>query len=158
MAKLASPSIKIDLFSALDDLPHFSPERDSGKTPEAVEKLRKLIKNANGIIFCTPEYAFNLPGVLKNALDWCVSSGEFNEKPVLTLSASPLNTGGEKALASLQMSLTALGVKQIGSFSIANVNSKLDSNKKIIDKETITILENLLVKLSDYIENYTPEY
>ncbi len=158
MIKLASPSVKMDLYSDLDNLPHFSPERDSDKAPDAVEKLRKKIKNADGIIFCTPEYAFNLPGVLKNALDWCVSSGEFNEKPVLVLSASPLNTGGEKALASLQMTLTALGTNQVGSYSIANVNSKLNSNKEITDKQTIAVLEGLLIKLSEYIDKYTPEY
>lgn len=158
MIKLANPSVKIDLYSDLDALPHFSPERDSDKAPEAVEKLRKLVKNADGIIFCTPEYAFNLPGVLKNALDWCVSSGELNEKPVLVLSASPLNTGGEKALASLQMTLTALGTKQVAAYSIANVNSKLNSNKEITDAETLAILEGLLKKLSDFTENYSPEY
>jgi chromate reductase len=158
MIKLANPSVKIDLYSDLDALPHFSPERDSDKAPEAVENLRKQIKNADGIIFCTPEYAFNLPGVLKNALDWCVSSGELNEKPVLVLSASPLNTGGEKALSSLQMTLTALGTKQVAAYSIANVNSKLNSDKEITDEETITVIKGLLDKLSDTTEKYTTEF
>lgn len=158
MAKLGSKVAKIELYSGLDDLPHFSPERDSENAPESVENLRNKIKNADGVIFCTPEYAFNLPGVLKNALDWCVSSGELNEKPVLVLSASPLNTGGEKALTSLQMTLTALGTKQVASYSIANVNSKLNSNKELTDLETIAILESLLSKLAEFIENYTPEY
>lgn len=156
--RLASSSANIELYSGLDDLPHFSPERDSENASEAVENLRKKIKNADGVIFCTPEYAFNLPGVLKNALDWCVSSGELNEKPVLVLSASPLNTGGEKALASLQMTLTALGTKQVAAYSIANVNSKINSNKELTDSETIAVLEGLLLKLDEFIENYTPEY
>ncbi|MBO9698683.1 MAG: NAD(P)H-dependent oxidoreductase [Sporocytophaga sp.] len=156
--KLASHTANIELYLGLDDLPHFSPERDSENPSEAVENLRKKIKNADGVIFCTPEYAFNLPGVLKNALDWCVSSGEFNEKPVLVLSASPLNTGGEKALASLQMTLTALGTKQVAAYSIANVNSKMNSHKELTDSETIAVLEGLLSKLDKFIENYTPEY
>ena len=47
-------------------------------------------------------------GSLKNAFDWIVSSGEFVNKPVAALSASPYPTGGERAHASLLSTLTAL--------------------------------------------------
>jgi chromate reductase len=149
--KLAYPDT-VELYTELDHLPHFSPEKDSGSVPNAVINLRQKIKAADAVLFCTPEYAFNIPGVLKNALDWCVSSGELNEKPVLALSASPLHTGGEKALASLRMTLTALGTKQVATYSIGNVNAKLDSNRELIDVTTIIDLENLLKKLRDAID------
>ncbi len=41
------------------------------------------------MLICTPEYAFGVPGSLKNALDWTVSTGEFYRKPVAVISASP---------------------------------------------------------------------
>ncbi|MDZ8079584.1 MAG: NAD(P)H-dependent oxidoreductase [Nostoc sp. DcaGUA01] len=47
----------------------------------------------------TPEYAYGMPGVLKNALDWLVLSGELVNKPVATISASPSEFGGSKARA-----------------------------------------------------------
>ncbi|MCW3821386.1 NAD(P)H-dependent oxidoreductase [Leptospira interrogans] len=34
-------------------------------------------------MICTPEYAHNMPGVLKNSLDWVVGSGEYVNKPVM---------------------------------------------------------------------------
>ena len=70
--------------------PHFNPDLDIDPAPESVADFRKMLKEADGVILCTPEYAFGIPGSLKNALDWTVSSGELNEKPVAVISASPL--------------------------------------------------------------------
>ena len=52
------------------------------------DALREQFKLADGVIICTPEYARGVPGVLKNALDWIVSSGEFENKSVAVISAS----------------------------------------------------------------------
>ncbi|MGB3545129.1 NADPH-dependent FMN reductase [Rubrivirga sp.] len=49
-----------------------------------------------------------MPGALKNALDGRVSSGELYRKPVMALSASPSDRGGDRALASLRQTLGAL--------------------------------------------------
>ncbi|MDQ4141691.1 MAG: NAD(P)H-dependent oxidoreductase, partial [Bacteroidota bacterium] len=89
------------IYNGLDDLPHFSPERDIEPAPEAVQKLRSSLKAADAVLICTPEYAHGMPGSLKNALDWTVSSGEFVGKPVAVLSASPSMLGGDKAHAGL---------------------------------------------------------
>jgi len=89
------------IYGGLDDLPHFSPDRDGDDPPRSVGRLRELLRTADGVLIGTPEYAFGVPGALKNALDWTVSSGEFDGKPVAAISASPLYTGGAKAHASL---------------------------------------------------------
>ena len=101
---------------------------------------------ADGVIFSTPEYAFGVPGVLKNALDWVVSSGELNEKPVAAISASPLYSGGDKALASLLLTLTALGTNMGAgsSLSIAFVKSKITDAVEITSDETMAELGLLL--------------
>lgn len=101
------PHVSVKIFEGLDALPHFNPERT--ELIKTVENLRQQIKEADAVIFSTPEYAFGVPGILKNALDWLVSSGELNEKHVAAISASPLYSGGDKALASLLLTLTALG-------------------------------------------------
>jgi NAD(P)H-dependent FMN reductase len=38
--------------------------------PAAINVLADAIRAADGVIFCTPEYNFSLPGGLKNAIDW----------------------------------------------------------------------------------------
>jgi chromate reductase len=151
--KLSPPDVQLHIYDGLDDLPHFSPERDGEKSAASVIKLRKLVSEANGIIISTPEYAFNLPGVLKNALDWLVSSGELNEKPVTAISVSPGFTAGEKALASLLMTLTALGVTDGGKLSIGNINKKLNENKELTDPETARLLTSTLEGLLLVIKN-----
>ena len=88
---------------------HFSPDLDGEDAPTPVVHLRTLLGGSDGVLICTPEYAFGMPGSLKNALDWTVSSGDLNEKPVAAISASPLHSGGDKAHASLLLTLTAWG-------------------------------------------------
>ena len=46
-----------------------------------------------GLSFARQNTHLAFPGVLKNALDWTVATGEFNDKPVAAISASPLNSG-----------------------------------------------------------------
>ncbi|MCE6993172.1 NADPH-dependent FMN reductase [Dyadobacter sp. CY323] len=136
-------------FHGLDEIPHFSPGRDEN---EAVRQFKNAITNADGVIICTPEYAFGVPGTLKNALDWTVSTGEFNEKPVAAISASPLNTGGEKALASLLLTLTALGTvrNEDSALSIPNVKQKI-VNGSVTDPETRAALQNQCDNLLEII-------
>jgi NAD(P)H-dependent FMN reductase len=144
MATMAPGHVLVKLFDGLDLLPHFNPEITS--PAETVNNFRQQIKEADAVIFSTPEYAFGVPGVLKNALDWLVFSGELNKKPVAAISASPLYTGGDKALASLLLTLTALGTK-IGagsSLSIGNIKNKMNNTGELIDVETISCLKLLL--------------
>ncbi len=49
----------------LDDLSHFSPDRDGESSPESIKKYREALRIADGVLICTPEYAHNVPGVLK---------------------------------------------------------------------------------------------
>ena len=66
--------------------------------PAAVNSLADAIRAADGIIFCTPEYNFSLPGGLKNAIDWVsrLQSQPFAGKPVAIQSASPGPLGGAR--------------------------------------------------------------
>ena len=70
---LAPEGVEVEVYDGLADLPFFDPGLDldpnSYRAPEPVLRLRAAIAAAQGLIFCTPEYAFGMPGVLKNALD-----------------------------------------------------------------------------------------
>ncbi len=93
--KLAPAGVQITLFEGLGELPHFNPDLDTDldtdESPASVADFRAQLRNANGILICTPEYAHGLPGSFKNALDWTVSSGEWMEKPTLILKSSRSN-------------------------------------------------------------------
>ena len=149
---LAPKNVVITIVEGLDTFPFFNPEKEEGNS--SVIKLRQQIKEADGVIISTPEYAFGVPGVLKNALDFLVSSGELNEKPVAAISASPMYTGGEKALASLLLTLGALGSKMNGesAISIGNIKNKMSKTGEIIDEGTIHALQIVLNGLIHQIE------
>lgn len=144
ISKIAPKNVLIHIFDGLDKLPHFNPEL--ANDIEAVNSFRQQLRESDGVIFSTPEYAFGVPGVLKNALDWVVSSGELNKNPVATISASPLYSGGDKALASLLLTLTALGANMDAdsSLSISTIKSKMNDSGEITSEETITELKLLL--------------
>jgi NAD(P)H-dependent FMN reductase len=151
LAAMAPQDIVINLIEGLDTLPHFNPETEEGNA--TVNTFRQQLKAADGVIFSTPEYAFGVPGVLKNALDWLVSSGELNEKPVAAISASPLYPGGDKALASLLLTLTALGTNMgaNSSLSIGSIKIKMNEAGQIIHAETMKALQLLLNSLLENI-------
>ncbi|MDN3659075.1 NADPH-dependent FMN reductase [Ferruginibacter paludis] len=151
IAALAPEHVHIAMVAGLEKLPHFSPDIETGD--ELVNDFRKRIGKADGVIFSTPEYAFGIPGSLKNALDWLVSSGELNEKPIAAISASPLYSGGDKALASLLLTLTALGTRfdAQSSISIGNIKNKMSPDGTITDVATIQALQSLLTNLMERI-------
>ncbi|MFZ1664169.1 MAG: NADPH-dependent FMN reductase [Flavobacteriales bacterium] len=85
-------------YRSVADLPHFDPDKDVLPAPASVAHFRELLQVADGILICTPEYAMGVPGSLKNALDWTVSTADLRMKPVMLVTAS---LSGEKAQASL---------------------------------------------------------
>ncbi len=103
-----APDLRLSITSDVGELPHFSPERDVDPLPGAVVRLRSALAACDGIIVSSPEYAHGIPGSLKNALDWLVSTTIINDKPLLLISASP--SGGEFVHAHLTEVLKTMGV------------------------------------------------
>lgn len=128
---LAPPKIEITLYSELANLPYFNPDLDREPLPNTVTFLRKQIKASDGIIISSPEYAHGVPGSLKNALDWLVSSVEFHQKPVALINTNPRAT---IALASLREILTTMSAKIIEPASITlDIAGKSLSQEELID-------------------------
>jgi len=152
MAKIAPENVVVNILEGLDQLPHFNPEIIQ-EIP-AVTNFRNQIKAADAVIFSTPEYAFGVPGVLKNALDWLVSSGELNDKPVAAISVSPMHTGGDKALASLLLTLSALGTytSQNAALAIGSIKSKMNKTGQITDPGSLEELDAVLASLLESIK------
>ena len=78
--------------------PFVQGDLDAGTAPPPVMDFRSRLRASGGILISSPEYAHGVPGALKNAIDWVVSSGEIYEKPVALLNAS---RGATHAHASL---------------------------------------------------------
>jgi NAD(P)H-dependent FMN reductase len=90
---VAPPGTELTLYDGMADLPHFNPDDDRDPLPPSAAGLRALLGKADGVLFCTPEYAGALPGAFKNLLDWTVGEGLY-QKPVAYINAAAL--GGAK--------------------------------------------------------------
>ena len=158
-AALAPDGMDVTVYDGLGGLPHFSPELDGDDAPTAVRDLRGLLGAAEGVLFCTPEYAFGMPGSLKNALDWLVTSGELWRKPVVALSASPSAIGGEKAHAALLLTLSALEARVVpeGSLCIPFVTTKVTKSGDLTDDATAQALRASLDALARAVQGQKAE-
>lgn len=138
------------IYGGLGDLPHFNPDLDSDDAPIlSVMDLRTQLASADAVLICTPEYGNGVPGVLKNALDWIVSSGEFMSKPVAVISASPTPLGGDKAHASLLLTLNMVNATIVdgATMIIPYISLKLNKEGTITDLMTKEALRSLLDSL-----------
>ena len=129
-------------FEGLTDIPHFNPDLDNETPPVAVKNFRVQLKNADGVLICTPEYAMGVPGTLKNAIDWTVSSCEFSHKPVALITASSL---GENAHESLLKTLKIIesNITDQTQLVISYVKTKVKESK-ITDQTTLSQVNSLL--------------
>lgn len=94
---LAPKAMKITLYEGLGGLPRFNPDLE-GAEPPSVLDFRAQLQAADGVLISSPEYAHGVPGVLKNALDWVVGSGETVDKPFALLNNSSRSTHAQASL------------------------------------------------------------
>jgi len=129
-ARVAPPEMEIVFYEGLGALPHFNPDLDveGAVPPPLVGELRELLDAADGVLICSPEYAYGVPGSLKNLLDWLVSSGELVGKPVLLVNAA--SGGGATAQASLVQTLRAMHWNVLADASLCGntVDGEIEKN------------------------------
>ena len=67
LVALAPADFSFD-FLEIGDLPLYNQD-DDGNQAASVKRLKQQVRDAQGVLFVTPEYNRSLPGVLKNAID-----------------------------------------------------------------------------------------
>ena len=101
--------IKLDDFS----IPLYKPELEETTNNEDISKIDGLFQNADGFIFCAPEYNGTIPPILTNAIAWISVKtsnwrGAFNGKSALICTHS--GGIGSNFKNSLRIQLNHLGV------------------------------------------------
>ena len=142
-SEVAPSDVGITMYDGLATLPHFNPDDDVDTPPAVVLRLRALVGESDGLLFCSPEYAHGVPGSLKNALDWLVSSVEFPHKPVALINASPMAT---HAQASLLETLTLMTARIVGEacVTIAVTRGDVDASGSIASPQVRAAVRDAL--------------
>lgn len=135
---LLPPGSESTVYTSLTGLPYFDPGIDPDDAPAPVRDWRAPVAAADAVLIASPEYAHGMPGVLKNALEWLVGSGELAGKPVALLTASPLPSGGDRARAWLTETLTLMAAAIVpeASLGVGLVRSKLGPDGTLTDPGT----------------------
>jgi len=125
----------VTIFNDLKSLPHFDTELSSENTPEIIAEFRNNISEADGVLICTPEYVFSIPSGLKNAIEWCVSTTVFSNKPTGIITASAHGVKGHEELQLIMKTITAK-FNEDTTLLIHGIKGKINDEGEITHEET----------------------
>lgn len=141
---------EMDFLESIALLPHFNPDLDKDPVPDEIKRFRHKIEAADGILICTPEYVFSMPGSLKNALEWQVSTMLFAEKPCAFVVAS---SSGQMAFKELELVLETIGasIAPKAKALLSGIKSKFNKTGELADEKAKALLNDLLTDFLDSI-------
>jgi NAD(P)H-dependent FMN reductase len=145
---LSASGVEATVFDGLASIPPMNP--DHGDDPgEAVLSWRAQLGAADAVLIAAPEYAGAVAGVVKNALDWIVGSGDLYGKPIALLSAG--TSGGVLARRDLVRTLSWQGAHVVASLGIEAPNMKSvtdpDGARRFTDPTTLHEIGSLVSSL-----------
>ncbi len=129
---------------ALNAVPLYNADLDGAYPPPPVIHLKEAITECDGLVICSPEYNYGMPGVLKNAIDWASRPGfssPLKGKPALIMTASPGTAGGVRAQYQIREALSATMARPIARqhVAIAGVQHKI-ADGRLTDDITIQFI------------------
>jgi chromate reductase len=158
--KLAPEGAQIEIFE-IDGFPGFSEDEEKNPPAKVVEFKRK-IREADAILFVTPEYNYSVPGVLKNAIDWAsrpYGDSAWDGKPAGIMGASIGSIATARAQYHLRQSMVFLNMFPINrpEVMIGNCSEVFDENGELTDETTKGFIRDLLQNLVDWTVRIKPE-
>ena len=150
IASLTIEEFNLIIYNDLKKLPHFDPELSANNPPKQIIEFRKSIELADGIIICTPEYVFSIPSGLKNAIEWCIATTIFSNKPIGLITAS---ASGQKGHEELQLIMKTAMAKFTDEtcLLIQGIKGKIDAQGNLTDNATKKQLDKFVDALEKLI-------
>jgi chromate reductase len=148
--ELAPEGATIEIFE-LDGIPGFNQDEEQNP-PAKVAELKRKIREADAILFVTPEYNYSVPGVLKNAIDWAsrpYGDSAWDGKPAAIMGASIGGIATARAQYHLRQMMVFLNMFPINQpeVMIANAGEKFDDQGNLTDEATRDFIRQLLQNL-----------
>jgi chromate reductase len=135
--ELLPPDVDFVLYQGVKEVPPYDEEDDVQPAPMAVAALRSAVREADAVLFSTPEYNSSIPGSLKNAIDWVsrpFATNPLRNKPVAVVGASAGAFGAVWAQAELRKVLAAVGARVVdGEVAVGHAPTRFDENGRLED-------------------------
>lgn len=158
--ELVPEGAEIEIFE-LDGIPGFNQDEEQNP-PEKVAEFKRKIREADAILFVTPEYNYSIPGVLKNAIDWAsrpYGDSAWNGKPAAIMGASIGAIATARAQYDLRKMMVFLNMFPVNQpeVMIGNAAEKFDDRGNLTDEETKDFIRQLLQNLVDWTRRIAEE-
>jgi chromate reductase len=154
LAEEAPAGVEIELWHGLKSIPPFDQD-DEATPPAVVADFKRAIREADAVLFATPEYNSSLPGALKNALDWASrprADDVFLNKPVGVIASSAGAFGGVWSQAELRKVLGAMGARVADiELAVGHAHEKFDEQGGLADDGVREGLQDALAALLDEV-------
>jgi len=160
---LAPEGMTLKAAPSYAELPLYNADiQNSTGFPAGVNVLADAIRAADGVIFCTPEYNFGIPGGLKNAIDWVsrLPNQPFAGKPIALQSASPGPLGGGRVQYDMRRAMVFLDAFTLNKpeIFIGGCASKFDEKTgEIKDEATRGFIKQQLAAFASFIGQVAPK-
>lgn len=138
------------------NLPPFSVDTPLSEQTE-VWKLKQKVKEADGLVFSTPEYDHGIPAVLKSAIEWLsYKTKVLSEKPAMIVGVAY----GRQASARSQVQMRQILISPDCNTNlipgnevlIGNVRDTFAKDGRLVDQEAIDNLEKCFEHFIEYIQ------
>jgi chromate reductase, NAD(P)H dehydrogenase (quinone) len=150
--QLVPAGAKLDIIE-LDGIPPFNQD-DEASPPASVVQLKARIKEADAVLFVTPEYNYSVPGVLKNAIDWAsrpYGQNAWKGKPAAIMGASIGFVGTARAQYHLRQMMVFLDVPVVTQpeVLIGTAAKRFSDNGELTDETSRKLIVQLFEALID---------
>ncbi|WP_163581321.1 NADPH-dependent FMN reductase [Gracilibacillus saliphilus] len=127
--------------------------------PQEVLDFKAKVKEADSVLWVTPEYNSSIPGVLGNAIDWLSRVDKvMNGKPSIIMGSSMGILGSVKAQMHLRDILFATGLNSPvfsgNEVYVGAVHDKFDTEGNLKDESTIAFLDGVIEKFQEWMKQY----
>jgi chromate reductase, NAD(P)H dehydrogenase (quinone) len=163
LPSLAPEGMKVTPAPSFAEFPLYNADiQNSTGFPAPVNALADAIRAADGVIFCSPEYNFSIPGGLKNAIDWVsrLPNQPFAGKPIALLSASLGPLGGGRVQYDLRRAMVFLDAFTLNKpeVFIGGAAAKFDEKTgELKDEATRGLIKQQLVAFATFIARVAPK-
>ncbi len=126
------------------------------KMPKVALDFKEKIKNADAILFVTPEYNYSISGVLKNAIDWSsrpYGDNSWEAKPAAIMGVGVGPKGTVRAQIHLRQMFIFLNIFALNRPEVMiDATGKFDENGNLTDEETKDRISELLKALAAWTQ------
>lgn len=145
-------------FLEIGSLPLYNQDLESD-FPQEATRIKDSIRDADAILFVTPEYNRSVPGVMKNAIDWAsrpYGDSAFAGKPAAVCGTSPGAIGTACAQQDFRSMMGYLDVPLMGAPEVylQFKDGMIDGNGNVTSDDTREFLQGFVDKFAAWVEEH----